>query len=321
MDAHAAAADLVAVDDHVVGLGLDLARVSKEQLGVLGQRRREGVVQGHVALVFFGEFEQRKIDDPQRAEDVCRNQVELFGHVHAQGRQRSVGDAGLVRGHHQGGIARFHLETLDQGLLLGFTQELGDRTFEAVGTQLHPDHALGAEVGGEDRQVVEILAAEVGTHAEALDQAAGRQCGVEHLEFGGGHDVADVLEFAAEARVGAVDAVVSHGLVITHDRKGLGQGDADGFCKHGHNQAFGQFHDVVAFDEAHLEVDLGEFGLAVGAQVFVAEALDDLGIAVEARNHQELLEQLGRLRQGVELALADAAGHQVVARALGRALA
>ena len=70
--------------------------------------------------------------------------------------------------------------------------------------------------------------------------------------------------------------------------------------------------------EADLQIDLRELGLAVGAQVFVAEAAHDLEILVEARDHQDLLEELRRLRQRVELAGIDAAGHQVVARAFGR---
>jgi hypothetical protein len=36
---------------------------------------------------------------------------------------------------------------------------------------------------------------------------------------------------------------------------------------------------------AHFQIDLGEFGLAVGAQIFVAEAAHDLEIFVEARDH------------------------------------
>ena len=71
-------------------------------------------------------------------------------------------------------------------------------------------------------------------------------------------------------------------------------------------------------DEGHLDVDLGELGLAVGAQVLVAEAAGDLEVAVEARDHQDLLEELRRLRQRVELARVDAAGHEVVARPFGR---
>ena len=72
--------------------------------------------------------------------------------------------------------------------------------------------------------------------------------------------------------------------------------------------------------ERHLDVDLRELGLAVGAQVLVAEAAHDLEVAVHARHHQDLLEDLRRLRQREELARVHAARHQVVARALRRRL-
>ena len=60
--------------------------------------------------------------------------------------------------------------------------------------------------------------------------------------------------------------------------------------------------DVVLLDEGHLEVELGELGLAEAAQVLVAEAAGDLVVALVAAHHQQLLEQLRRLRQRVERA-------------------
>ena len=78
--------------------------------------------------------------------------------------------------------------------------------------------------------------------------------------------------------------------------------------------------DLRHAQERGFDVDLGELGLAVGAQVLVAEALGDLVVAVEAGDHQQLLEQLRGLRQRVELPRVHAAGHQEVARALGRGL-
>ena len=72
--------------------------------------------------------------------------------------------------------------------------------------------------------------------------------------------------------------------------------------------------------ERHLDVDLRELELAVGAQVLVAEAAHDLEVAIRARDHQDLLEDLRRLRQRVELARVDAARHEEVARAFRRRL-
>jgi hypothetical protein len=72
--------------------------------------------------------------------------------------------------------------------------------------------------------------------------------------------------------------------------------------------------------ERELEVDLRELELAVGALVLVAEAARDLEVAVEARDHQQLLHDLRRLRQRVERPGLQPARHEEVARALGRAL-
>ena len=65
--------------------------------------------------------------------------------------------------------------------------------------------------------------------------------------------------------------------------------------------------DLLLVEERGLDVDLRELGLAVGAQVLVAEALGDLVVAVEAGDHQQLLEQLRRLRQREEHAVVHAA--------------
>ena len=69
-----------------------------------------------------------------------------------------------------------------------------------------------------------------------------------------------------------------------------------------------------------LDIELREFRLPVGAQILVAEAAHDLIVAVEARNHQQLLVDLRRLRQREELAGMRAARHQVIARAFRRRL-
>ena len=73
-------------------------------------------------------------------------------------------------------------------------------------------------------------------------------------------------------------------------------------------------------DERRLDVDLRELRLAVGPQILVAEAPGDLEVPVVARDHEQLLVDLRRLRQRVELARVDAAGHEVVARPFGRGL-
>ena len=68
---------------------------------------------------------------------------------------------------------------------------------------------------------------------------------------------------------------------------------------------------VLLRDETHLDVELIEFaGRAVGAGILVAKAGRDLEVAVEAGDHDQLLELLRRLRQGVEFAGMEARRHQ-----------
>ena len=54
----------------------------------------------------------------------------------------------------------------------------------------------------------------------------------------------------------------------------------------------GERDHVVLVDEGHLDVELGELGLPVGAEVLVAVAPGDLVVALHAGDHQQLLEQL-----------------------------
>ena len=140
------------------------------------------------------------------------------------------------------------------------------------------------------------------------------------LKRGPREHVAEVLQLHAEARVGLVAAVAVHGLGVRQARERGGHVHADGRLEDVLQHPLDQRDDVLALDEAGLDVDLRELRLAVGAQVFVAEALGDLEIFLHPRDHEELLVLLRGLRQRVKTARLEPRGHEEVARALGRAL-
>ena len=71
-------------------------------------------------------------------------------------------------------------------------------------------------------------------------------------------------------------------------------------------------------DERHFDVELGEFRLPIASEVLIAIAASNLEIALHARHHEELLEQLWRLRKGIPIARLQARGHEEVARTLRR---
>ncbi len=123
----------------------------------------------------------------------------------------------------------------------------------------------------------------------------------EHLEGGGGEHIGQVDQVHAIAGIGLVGAIGVHGLPVVHATQRRGHLDAHtrkGVGEH----VLELRHDVVLLDEAHLDVDLGELGLTVGTQVLVAEALGDLVVALDATDHEQLLQKLRGLRQGVEVA-------------------
>ena len=124
---------------------------------------------------------------------------------------------------------------------------------------------------------------------------------------------------SAEAQVRLVGAVPEHRLVVAHPRATAAAAPGS---RRPRRRACSRpsivAEDVLLLDEAHLEVELGELGLAVGAQILVAEAAGDLVVALVAAHHQQLLEQLRRLRQRVERARGQPRRHEEVARALGR---
>ena len=202
-------------------------------------------------------------------------------------------------------------EELDDGAVHGAVLAEGD-----------PSQALGAERRGDLGELVDLRtrpgAGALGV--DGLDHMTLRVGGAgEHLEGGGGEHIGQVDELHAIAGVGLVRTVGVHGVPVgnaaqrrghldAHTRKGVGE------------HVLELRHDVILLDKAHLDVHLRELGLAVGAQVLVTEALGNLVVALDAAHHEQLLEELRRLRKGIEVAGLQTAGHHEVARALGRGL-
>src|SRR5262249_39002062 len=129
-----------------------------------------------------------------------------------------------------------------------------------------------------------------------------------------------LLDFEPEAEIGAVDAEAERRFVVRHARERRAQLDADALPPDALANALDEREDELASGERHLDVELRQLLQAVRARILVAEATRDLVVALEARDDKELLCDLRRLRQRVELARLQPRGHDEVARALGRGL-
>src|SRR5690606_34656320 len=123
---------------------------------------------------------------------------------------------------------------------------------------------------------------------DALDGAAARERPREYLELAFREDRRSINEIEAEAGVGTIRAVALHSIgprdPSKRDRQVM-----PGLVHDLAHDLFHHRHDVIGFDEAHLDVDLGELRLAVRAQVLVAETARDLIVALDPTHHEHLL--------------------------------
>ena len=319
VDTDAAAAEFHAVEHHVVGERARLGRVGVEQrqVGVVG--RGERVVFGNVAPFVRVVFDQRKLGDPQKLHGVLVHQAERLAEMQAQTRQH-VARHRFPVGDQQQQVLRFQVQRGFDGFLAIVAHEFGQRRLPAGVGEPDPRQTLGPEVLGERNQVVQFLARErvVRHHQSAHHTALGDDL-AEDLDVRLAEQRGHLADFQPEAQVGFIVPEAGHDFRVRQARKRDGHVDAFDLLAQPRQHALDEAEDVVGPHERRLDVDLGELGLAVGAQVLVAEAAHDLEVFFQAADHQKLLEQLRRLRQGVEPTRVDAARHQIIARAFGRA--
>ena len=142
----------------------------------------------------------------------------------------------------------------------------------------------------------------------------------ENLEAGAAECLAHILHHDRIAQVRLVAAVFAQRVGIRDERKFRRHRLAVGkFLEHAADDRLDRVEDVLLGDEAHLQIELVELaGRAVGARILIAKARRDLEIAIEARNHDQLLELLRSLRQRVEFSRMQPRRHQIVARAFRR---
>ena len=333
VDAQGAAAQFQAIEHQVIGLGPGrgqgggpLGRIAAEVGDVGGA---EGMVQRFEAVFAGVELEHREINHPKEVPGgvgpIGGHQAQLLGQELAHPVEGLV-HRGRVAGTEQDQGAGHGAGALEQfGLGLGGEVVLDGANRVDLAALAHPNKGQAAGSGllgltehiaaGFDPHVAEgVIAA---GHGDALHRPPGRHGAGEHLEAHAGHQVAHVHQLHAVAGVGPVGAVAIHGLVPGEAREGLGQLNALHGLPDRTDQLFVEGQDLLLVHEAHLHVQLGELRLAIGAQVFVAEAAGHLVIALQAAHHQQLLEQLGRLGQGEPFATTNPRGHQVIAGAFG----
>ena len=145
----------------------------------------------------------------------------------------------------------------------------------------------------------------------------GPRDGIVHERRCVGSDAAGQIDdFEAESQVRLVDSESLHRIMMREALKWRRNAVASLRPEVDQYPLDDRQHIVLA-DERRLEIDLGELRLTIGAKILVAETARNLEIAVEAGHHQQLLVDLWRLRQRVELAGVHTTGHEVIAGTFG----
>ena len=322
VDTDGAAADLAAVADEVVAGADAVAGIGLEQSLLAGVRRGEGVVQRDPPVRGLVEFEHREVDDPDELPRVLVDEIQILGDPNAELADR-LGRGLPGVGGEEDGVSLLASEAFDQFGGDRF-DEAADAGLESVSRALGRGDTAGAEGLDPLRVAVGHLAGQLlgpAGNPERLDDAATHGARLlegrgEHAEVGLPREVADVGDLQTESQVRSVDAVVLHRVAPGHPRD-VPDLDAEEFPPERLGELAHRLEDVVAIDEAHLEVDLGELRLAVGPGVLVAKTLGQLDVPFAAGDHEDLLEELGALRQGVPAPRLEAAGHDEVAGAFG----
>src|SRR5438552_2854619 len=137
----------------------------------------------------------------------------------------------------------------------------------------------------------------LGREAEGLDDASSLDRLREERNassFGFAGFGRQVGKLQPESEIGLVGSEATHRFFVGHVQKGRRDVDTEHVFPNGSHHSFNDAEDIVLDDEAHLEVDLSEFRLPIFTEIFISKAPDDLKIAIESGDHEELLEDLWR---------------------------
>ena len=168
------------------------------------------------------------------------------------------------------------------------------------------------------RQIVQLLSRIRNLRGNESANGIARLChltkhaGSPHLE-----NLGEILKKDLKACVRLIASIPVHCILKTHARQRHRNGDAFQ-SENTRHHPFNHREQRFTRRKRRFNIDLRKFRLAVGSKIFIAKTLHDLEILFETGNHQDLLEQLGRLRQRVKTTVLETARHQVISRPFGR---
>ena len=296
------AADFVAVAHNVIRIGQSVTGVGVKSIQAFRFRGGEGVVhcspggmpQCHITgcLCVGGRFKQGCIDNPGECPLPFFDQAKALRDLIAGSAQQCAGRFRVTCGeenaitrfrtHVSGNASAFFLSNVlshRAGQFTVFTDKDVGQTFcAALLSPVLPAIKLTSRLGG-------TTVHDHGPHVVVLEHAEGRV----------GKKVCTFHNLDVKTQVGLVGTIEAHGVGVGHAWNRGGNLVSNELPQR-HQNFLSQGDHIVLVHKAHFHVQLGEFRLAVGAEILITVAACNLVVAFHACNHEQLLKQLRRLR-------------------------
>src|ERR1700730_594186 len=309
VNADAAAGDLGAVEDTVVGPRANRIGLRVDEVHVLWPRGREWMVAvRQLALVVL--LEQIHRINPGELPFAIGDEI------------AATSDLATQQAHHRLRLPAAVRDKKDEILLAGSgggpnrcELTLGHVLLQWSG---QPRKAFRTRTPRDQRELIQLAARHVASarHAKTAHDAAVHKRGAKNGGACLTQGIADVSDLEVVSKVGLDGAITEQRLLHVESRQRRGDVDAEDFLPDLDPQALDQIEDVLFRAERHLDVQLRDLHDPIGAQVFVAQAAGDLVVAARAGHHQQLLQLLGRLGQREEVAGMEARWNDEIARTL-----
>ena len=267
----------------------------------------EWVVHSHQTAFLLAPFKHWELSNPQQGELVLVAQTQLVTHLQTQFTELLASLHRIVTAEDEDEVTWFGIHLHLQGIELFRGVELIDTRLHAavfLHTSIYQPFGSNLRTFHEVSQLVELFTSIDSTTrcADTSDISSS----VEYWESTQLQHIHQFYKLHTETHIWLVATESAHCFCPRHTQEWLVQFYATKHLEQVFGHSFECLDDIFLCHERHLAVYLSELRLTVSTQVLIAETFCNLEITVETTDHQQLLQGLRTLRQGVELTFVHA---------------
>ena len=319
VDTNRTTAELCTVQNDIVCLRANRALIGIDHREVLLHRHRERMMHRLVTAELVRPLEHRELGDPKELPRLAIDEIEVCTELETECTECAPYGRVLRVGYEHEEVARLAAHLLAECLQLLFRHKLREAgLIAAILVDREVCEALRTIALDELGVLIDMLTRHLRLplDIQALDHTAVlRACG-EHAETTVLHHLGDIVEQHLETHIRLIGAVLVHRVDPWHPHDREFNVYIAHLLEDVLQQTLVDLDDIIDIHEAELHIHLGELRLTIGTEVLITVAACQLEVTVEAGYHEELLQELRRLRQCVEGAVVHTGRYEEVSRAL-----